>query len=53
MQLYVLPNECPGLCRHRPRHLLGKNKIARNGKRKKILYGFSYSKKMANFEAFL
>ena len=22
---YVLPNECPGLCRHRPRYSLGKN----------------------------
>ena len=31
------PNECPGLCRHR-----GKNTVARNEKRKKLL-GFSYS----------
>ena len=29
----------------------GKNKVARNEKRKK-LRGFSYSKNMANFEAF-
>ena len=33
----LLPNECPGLCRHRPGHLLGKNKnkVARNEERKK------------------
>ena len=29
----------------------GKNKVARNEKRKK-LHGFSYSKRMVNFEAF-
>ena len=27
----LLPNECPGLCRHRPGHLLGKN-INKNDK---------------------
>ena len=47
-----LPNECPGLCRQRPGHSLGKNhKVARNEKQKK-LHEFSYSKNMANFEAF-
>ena len=30
----------------------GKNKVARNEKRKN-LHGFSYDKNMANFEAFL
>ena len=49
--LYFFPNYCPGLCRHRPGHLLGKNKVAWNEKREK-LHGFSYSKSMANFEAF-
>ena len=42
----------PGLCRHKPGHSLGKkNKVAQNVKQKK-LRGFSYSKSMANFEAF-
>ena len=30
--LFLPPNECPGLCRHRIGYSLGKNKIARNGK---------------------
>ena len=40
VQLWVFPYECPGLCRHRPWHSLGK--VARNEKRKK-LHGFSYA----------
>ena len=43
------PNECPGLCHS---VISEKDKVARNEKRKK-LYGFSYSKNIANFEAFL
>ena len=46
-----VPYECPVLCRHRPGYSLGKNKVARNEERKK-LWGFTYPKKMANFEAF-
>ena len=49
VQIFVFPNECPGLCRHIPGHSLGKNFLARNEKRKK-LRRFSYSKSMANFE---
>ena len=38
--LYFSPDECPDLCRHRPGHSLGeKNKVARNEKRKKQLWG--------------
>ena len=52
LQLYFPPNECPGLCRHRPQHsLAGKNKVAQNEKGKKFC-GISYSKNMENFEAF-
>ena len=36
--LFFPPNECPGLCRHRPAgHSLGKKKVARNEKRKKYM----------------
>ena len=41
--------KCPGLCRHRPEHSLGKKIFAWNEKWKKLC-GFSYSKSMANFE---
>ena len=44
--IYFFPNECPVLCWHER-----KNKVARNEKRKKLCR-FSYSKNMANFEAF-
>ena len=43
-------NECPGLCKERPWHPLGKkNNVTQNEKK---LCGFSYSKNMPNFEAF-
>ena len=48
MQLYVLPYECPGLCRHRP----GQNIKLHEMKNEKKLYGFSYTQNIANFEAF-
>ena len=39
------PNKCPGVCRHRPGHSLGKkNKVARNEKQKKQLWVFVYIK---------
>ena len=45
MLIYFFPNECPDLCRHRPGHSLGeKNKVARNEKWKKQLWGFLYIK---------
>ena len=51
-QLLYYPNECPGLCQHRPGHsLVKKMKVARNEKRKKQRR-FSYHKNIANFEAF-
>ena len=43
-------NEYPGLYRHRPGHLLGEK--IKSHEMKKKLRGFSYSKNMANFEAF-
>ena len=43
------PNECPGLCRHRPGHPLLQ---IQSCSKWKILFGFFYSKNMANFEAF-
>ena len=52
VQLWVLPSECPGLCQHRPGHSEGKTQSCTKWKTKK-LHGFSYSKNMANFEAFL
>ena len=39
-----LPNECPGLCRHRPGHILGKNKIARNETQQKTAWVFVLQK---------
>ena len=48
-----LPNENPGICRHRPGHSLGKNIKLHEMKKGKKLRGFSYYKTMANFEAFL
>ena len=44
------PNEYPGQCRDRPGHSLGENKVVARNENK--LYGFSYSKSMAYFEAF-
>ena len=42
MLLYFSPNECPGLCQHRPGHSLGKkNKVAQN---EKSYVGFRISK---------
>ena len=42
--LFFSPNECPGLCRHRPGHSLGKNKVARNEKQKKTTLVFIFQK---------
>ena len=52
MQFYFSPNEYPGLCRHRPGHSLGKVIKLHEMKNGKGNFGFSYSKNMANFEAF-
>ena len=52
MLLYFFPNECPDLCRHRTGHSLGEKIKQHKMKNKKKLRGFSYSKRMANFEAF-
>ena len=38
-----LPYKCPGLCRHRPGHSLGKNIKLHEMKNKKKLHGFSYT----------
>ena len=46
------PNECPGLCQHRPGHSLGENSKLHKMKNGKKLHGFSCYKNMANFEAF-
>ena len=40
------PNECPGLCRHRPGHSLGKNIKLHEMKNEKKLHGFSYCTKI-------
>ena len=43
--LFFFPNECPGLCRHRPGTFIGeKNKVAGNEKWKKELWVFVYIK---------
>ena len=45
--LYFSPNECPGLCWHRPgarAFIRGKNKVAKNEKQKKQLCVFVYIK---------
>ena len=39
-----LPNECPGLCRHRPGHLLGKNLKLHEMKTKKTTWVFLLQK---------
>ena len=44
-------NECPRLCREKPGHSLG-IEIRTLQEILNILYGFSYSKYLANFEAF-
>ena len=44
-------NECPRLCREKPGHSLG-IEIRTQQEILNILYGFSYSKYLANFEAF-
>ena len=45
---YFFPNECPGMCQHRPGHSLEKKSSAM----KKICVVFSYSKNMANIGSF-
>ena len=46
------PNECHGLWRHRPGHLLGENAKYHEMKNRKSNIGFSYIWNMANFEVF-
>ena len=46
------PNECPGLCQHRPGHSLGKKIKQHEMKNGKSNFGFSFVKSIANFEAF-
>jgi hypothetical protein len=54
VKLYIiLPNECPGQCRHRPGHSLGENVKLHEVRDEKEQCGFSYYKNMAGFEAFL
>ena len=40
VELYILPNECPGLYRHRPGHSLGKNVKLHKMKNEKNYAGF-------------
>ena len=44
IQLWVLPNECPGLCQHRPGHSLGKNIKLHKMKNEKSTWVFLYIK---------
>ena len=39
-----LPNECPGLCQHRPGHSLGKNVKLHEMKKEKATLGFRIHK---------
>ena len=38
------PNECSGLCQHRPGHSLGENKVAQNEKMKLCTWVFIFQK---------
>ena len=42
VQIHFPPNECPGLCPHRPGHSLGKKIKLHEMKNGKSNFGFSY-----------
>ena len=49
---FSLSNECPGLCRNRPGHSLGKKIKTHEKKNGKSNFGFSNIWNIANFEVF-